>query len=100
MSGDASGLNAITSAEHIGPVATGDNIEAKRAADYAYDNNAGTWGRVLQSFLNTTYDSVYFTNPDANGNYQTITFKYSGSIVRTLTLTFDASNNVTSIVKS
>jgi len=50
-----------------------------------------------------SYDYVGMSNADGNGNYQTIVYKRggsSGTTVRTLTYTYDASNNVTSITRS
>jgi hypothetical protein len=44
--GDASGLNSITASEHIGPNATGDNIEAKRIGNYVWDG--ANWQRMTQ----------------------------------------------------
>lgn len=38
--------NAIQNAEHIGPNDTGDNVEAKRVAQYGYDASAAQWRRV------------------------------------------------------
>lgn len=49
------------------------------------------------------YDFTGFSNPDANGNYQTISYKAGGAggtTVRTLSLAFDANSNVTSILVS
>lgn len=99
---DQTSGNSVLRNVHIGPEATGDNIDGLRAPGYVFDPNNGTgvWSRALTPFINTTYDTVNLTNPDGNGNYQTITFKYSGSTVRTLTLTFDVNSNVTSIARS
>lgn len=61
-----------------------------------YTSNSG----LLQGIV---YDYVAMTNPDANNNYQTHTYKTGGSggtTVATLTYTYDASNNVTSITRS
>lgn len=47
----------ITKAEHIGPLDTGDNIEAKRVAGYGYDTSADVWRRLsvdADGKLNTT----------------------------------------------
>ncbi len=58
---------------------------------------------VTSGLLPISYNYIGFTNADGNGNYQTITFKTGGSggtTVATLTLTYDASSNVTSIAKS
>ena len=57
----------------------------------------------VASLINVAYDYVGFSNADGNGNYQTIVYKSGGSggtTVRTLTLTYDASSNVTSITRS
>lgn len=35
-------------AEHIGPEYTGDNISAKRAANYVWNSGAGEWERMTQ----------------------------------------------------
>lgn len=92
----------ITEAEHIGPADTGDNIDAKRVANYGFGSNLA-WGRQPLPLVDVPYDSTVFSNPDANGNYQTINFKVGGSggvTVRTLNLVFDSSNNVTSIERT
>lgn len=92
----------ITKAEHIGPEDTGDNIEAKRVANYGFGAD-DDWSRQPLPLVDVPYDSSAFSDPDANGNYQTIDFKVGGlggSIVRTLSLTFDGSNNVTSIERT
>lgn len=91
----------LTAAEHIGLEATGDNIEAKRVASYAF--NGTQWGRAPMSFIDVSFDYIGFTNADANGNYQTWTFKTggnAGTTVRTLSLTYDASSNITSIERT
>lgn len=38
----------ITNAEHIGPNDTGDNIEAKRAANYVWNSDTSNWERMSQ----------------------------------------------------
>jgi hypothetical protein len=101
MSDGGNTVPRITKAEHIGPADTGDNIEAKRVAPYQW--NGSTWQRVATSLIDSPYDYVGFTNADSNGNYQTLTFKSGGSggtTARTLSLTFDGSNNVTSITRT
>jgi hypothetical protein len=91
----------LTKAEHIGPDDTGDNINAKRVANYAFDG--ASWQRVPTSLIDVPYDYLSFTNADGNGNYQTLSFKSGGSggtTLRTLALAFDGSNNVTSITRT
>lgn len=46
MSSGGNIVPAITKAEHIGPNDTGDNIEAKKVAQYGYDTSAGEWRRI------------------------------------------------------
>jgi hypothetical protein len=43
------GLNQLTESEHIGPDETGDNINAKRNANYIWDTNSSTWIRMTAS---------------------------------------------------
>lgn len=64
-------------------------------------NPDGTYTGV--NLVDVPYDYVGMSNADGNGNYQTVVYKTGGSggtTVRTLTYTFDASNNVTSITRS
>lgn len=87
--------------EHISPLDTGDNIEAKRVATYTF--NGTDWSRTNTPFIDMSYDYVGFSNPDGNDNYQTIVFNTGGSggiTQRTLNLTYDGSSNVTSIARS
>ena len=88
--------------EHIGPGQTGDNIDAKRVAEYGF-NTSNQWARFPLPLIDKPWDYVGFTNADGNGNYQTWTFKTGGSggtTVRTLSVTYDASSNITSIGRS
>jgi hypothetical protein len=92
----------IANRKYIGPKKTGDNIDADRVANYGFGADSD-WGRVPLPLVDIPYDYQEFSNADVNGNYQTITFKQggsSGATVRTLTLAYDASNNVTSISRS
>jgi hypothetical protein len=94
-------LPAIENAEHIDPATTGDNIAAKKVAPYQWDG--ANWQRPPASFVDKAYDYIGFSNADVNGNYQTIVFNTGGSggsPVRTLALTYDGNNNVTSIGRS
>jgi hypothetical protein len=91
----------ITKSEHIGPDDTGDNIQAKRVANYGFDG--ANWQRTPTGLVDVAYDYLGFSNADSNGNYQTLSFKSGGSggsTQRTLTLAFDGSSNVTSITRS
>lgn len=93
---------SIDASEHLG-AANGENIEAKRVAQYVWDNALGQWKRHVAPLIDGSFDYVGFTNVDGNGNYQTVTFKSGGSggsTVRTLALTYDGNNNVTSIART
>jgi hypothetical protein len=76
-------------------------VNAKAVAPYGWSGTA-----LIPSpspFLDVSYDYVGFSNPDANGNYQTIAFNTGGSggaLQRTLTLAYDGSSNVTSITRT
>lgn len=53
--------------------------------------------------IDVAWDHLDLSNPDVNGNYQTLTFKNGGipgPVVRVLTFTFDGSGNITSLAKS
>lgn len=92
----------IENREHLAPDKTGDNVAAKKVAPYGFDEN-GNWQRVPLPYVDKSYDYVGFSNPDGNGNYQTIVFNVGGSggtTQRTLSLTFDVNSNVTSIARS
>ncbi len=94
------GSESITQAEHISPVKTGDNIQAKRVVPYEWAGAANQWKRPMSPLVNEPHDSIDFSNPDGNGNYQTAIYKLSGSTVLTLNFTYDGNNNVTSIARA
>jgi len=50
--------------EHIGPLDTGDNISAKRTANYVWDGSA--WQRMVQPGEAATYESRNDTITDTN----------------------------------
>lgn len=54
----------------------------------------------FNSLIHKRHDELAASNADANGNYQTLSFKSAGITVQTLSLVFDGSNNVTSITSS
>lgn len=57
----------------------------------------------ISSGLPFNADYLIQSNPDANGNYQTIVYKIggsSGTTVATINLTFDGNNNVVTYTKS
>lgn len=61
------GSESITQAEHISPAKTGDNIEAKRNANYVWDANTSTWARMTQPSITTGDVVVEGTSSYSNG---------------------------------
>lgn len=55
---------SVDGAEHIGPQQTGDNIEAKRTANYVW--NGSLWQRMTQPGEPVTYESRNDTTTDTN----------------------------------
>jgi hypothetical protein len=52
---------AIDASEHIGPLDTGDNIEAKRVAVYDWDESLSEWSRGS----NVSYSDILFDPDDS-----------------------------------
>jgi hypothetical protein len=65
-----------------------------------YADTKGVATQAPVPILSKAYDEIDWSNPDGNGNYQTITTKSGGVAKQSLSLTFDGSNNVTSIVRN
>lgn len=86
----------ITRAEHIGPNDTGDNIEAKRVANYLW--NGSVWERQVSGaagFITQGYDYVSIAYP--NDTTEVFTFKIGGSggtTTNTVTITYVDSTKV------
>lgn len=91
------GSESITQAEHISPVKTGDNIQAKRVVPYAWDGTS--WGRTPLPFITASYD---FISQAQASTTDTWTFKTGGSggtTVATITITYtDSTKAVISTV--
>lgn len=81
---------SIVKAEHIGPDDTGDNIEAKRVANYVWGGS--TWSRMSQPgglVAGTDYD--YIDIQQTSTTVDTFVFKLGGSggtTVRTVVITY------------
>jgi hypothetical protein len=76
-------------------------VEAKAVVPYGYTGSSLT--PFATPLIDQAYDYIGWTSADANGNYQTITFKIGGSAgttVRTLAVTYDGSSNITSITRT
>ena len=92
---------SIVGAEHIGPEATGDNIEAKRVANYVW--NGSTWERQGNGsgLVTASYDYVTISYPtDTTEVYVFKSGGSAGTTVSTVTLTYtDATKNSLSSVE-
>lgn len=93
------GSETIANRVYIGPAKTGDNIDANRAANYAFGTDAD-WARQPLPFVDVPYDEITMSSYDANNIPATIEFKSGGSTVRTLSLTVDGNGNITDIARS
>lgn len=58
------GSESINQAEHISPEKTGDNIDAKRTANYVW--NGSSWQRMVQPGESVAYESRNDTTTDTN----------------------------------
>jgi len=79
-----------------------DALSAKRILPITW-NSSGGGTKQPTPFVDLAFDYVGFSNADGNGNYQTIAFNTGGAggtTVRTLALTYDGNNNVTTITRS
>lgn len=88
------GLESITQAEHISPEKTGDNIEAKKVALYAW--NGSQWERSGSGLTPSTYDYVEYTN--TSDTVDTYVYKVggsSGTTVATVTIVYTDSTKAT-----
>jgi hypothetical protein len=64
---------------------------------FQIDNTSGGLKMAPSGLISKPFNRISFSNADANGNYQTGTVKNAGSTVGTLSMTYDASNNLTDI---
>lgn len=68
----------ITGAEHISPEHTGDNISAKRSANYVWDGS--NWQRMTQAGgLTPNVDYDYLDVQQTSSTVDTFVFKSGGS---------------------
>lgn len=100
MSTGGNTVPSLTNAEHIGPNDTGDNIEAKRVANYNWDGSE--WVRAGAGLVPDAYDYISLS-PDSS-RPTSVVYKMGGSggtTVATLTIAYDGSTtNITSVTRS
>lgn len=95
-------LPRIAKAEHVGPLDTGDNIEAKRVVNYGWDGS--DWQRQgLQLTPGKDYDYqaiTYVSGGNGDGEISTVTYKLGGSggtTVQVVTLSYNADDEISSV---
>lgn len=99
MSNQHTGASVTDNEEHISDA---NGLNAKKVAAHGI-NTLGTLLPVPVPLIDEPFDYVGFSNPDVNDNYQTMQFRQggaAGTVVRTLSLTYDGSSNLTSIARS
>lgn len=80
-------LTEIENREHIAPDKTGDNIAAKKVANYHWDGT--NWQRQGASLVPSGYDYMSYSN--TSSTVDTYTYKtggVSGTTVATITITY------------
>lgn len=93
----------LYSSQEIDNESYDDTHKVKLVAPVGYDVGSDTFKASPLAFMDKAFDYIGFSNADTNGNYQTWLFKTggsSGTTVRTLSVTYDASSKITSIARS
>lgn len=83
----------ITGAEHISPEHTGDNISAKRVANYTWNADTNVWER-MSTGLQAGKDFDYVDVQQTNSTTETYVFKTggsSGTTVQTIVVVYTSS---------
>jgi len=96
------GSESVIRSEHISPLKTGDNIEAKRVAPYVW--NGTEWQRFAPQsagLITEPYDYIKYTNTSSTvDTYQYYIGGSSGTLQATITITFtDATKGQISTVE-
>lgn len=90
MSDGGNVVPRVAKAEHIGPTDTGDNIEAKRVANYVVGPDGSTWARMGQDLI-ANKDFDYIDVQQTSSSIDTFVFKRggsSGNTVQTIKITY------------
>ena len=80
------------SATITGPVTVSSEVEIK--------NDSGNPIPIKDGFSIPEYDTIQLSNYDGQGNVGTVVYRKNGVSVATLTLTYNGSNQLTSVSKS
>jgi hypothetical protein len=99
MSDGGNSIPRITKAEHIGQLDTGDNIEAKRVANYTWSGSA--WERMgASALIPARYDRFDVTATDSVTD--TYVFSLGGTTVATVTVVYtdSAKTNISSVART
>jgi hypothetical protein len=56
--------------------------------------------QVTTGLIPFEYDQLDFSNPDSNGNYQTLTVKSGSTTKATITLTYDGNSKLTNATRA
>lgn len=92
--GAASDVNIISTTPQLAEETTVQGLATQLTSVIAQLTNIN--GNTISN-LPFNADYIEETNPDANGNYQTITYKQGGSggtIVKTITITYDSNGGI------
>jgi len=91
------GEQEIANREHIAPQKTGDNIAAKRVAQYGFDGT--NWQRIPMRFVKNAFDYVSLAQASTTDTYTFYQGGSGGTLVNTVTITYtDSSKNTLSNV--
>ena len=75
-----------------GPVTVSSEVEIK--------NDSGNPIPIKDGFSIPEYDTIQLSNYDGAGNFGIVTYRKNGNVVAILTLTYNGSNQLTSVSKS
>jgi len=75
-----------------GPVTVSNEVEIK--------NDSSNPIPIKDGFSIPEYDTIQLSNYDGAGNFGIVTYRKNGNAVATLTLTYNGSNQLTSVAKS
>lgn len=90
------GMPSLYESEHIGPDETGDNINAKRSANYVWDG--GNWQRMVQPSGGGTVTNDGSFAKESGGNLDTLVANQTNSNQKTQITNFPATQPISGSV--